>query len=326
MDLLPTSFRHKSPGVACDAVVKDFSHQPVLAQEVVDFLNPKPGALFFDGTLGGGGHTELLLKAGATVIGCDRDPEALAHVKQRLARYGDRFSCFQSNYAEAPSQLKARGIEKVDGILLDLGVSSHQLDTPERGFSFQREGPLDMRMGSSEQTAADIVNTAELSELVHIFRAYGNEPRAVAIATRIIRERHHHPITTTTQLAALIAAGVRPGPRHPATKVFQALRIAVNEEIASLERSLPLITSLLVPQGRFAIITFHSLEDRIVKQFFKKNAAAEIDDPTWPAPKLNLERLFTLPVPWSVTPREEEVATNPRSRSARLRMAEKFSA
>ncbi|MFI0347832.1 MAG: 16S rRNA (cytosine(1402)-N(4))-methyltransferase RsmH [Chthoniobacterales bacterium] len=324
MDLLPSSFRHASPPATGEVGPKVFSHQPVLAKEVIDFLKPKNGALFFDGTLGGGGHAELLLQAGATIVGCDRDPEALAHARNRLARFGDRFSCFQSNYAEALPQLARQGIEKVDGILLDLGVSSHQLDTPERGFSFQREGPLDMRMGSSDQTAADIVNTAELSELVHIFRQYGNEPRAVAMATRIVRERHQRPIKTTTQLASLVASGIRPGPRHPATKIFQALRITVNEEIASLERALPLFSRLLVPQGRFAIITFHSLEDRIVKQFFKKYAAPEIDDPTWPAPKINSERLFTLPSPWSLVAQEEEVASNPRSRSARLRMAEKI--
>lgn len=324
MDLLPPSFRHKPSPATHDIQQRKFSHQPVLAKEVVAFLEPKPGSLFFDGTLGGGGHTELLLEAGASVIGCDRDPEALAHTRNRLARFGSRFSCFESNYADVVSQLAAKGINKLDGILLDLGVSSHQLDTPERGFSFQREGPLDMRMGSSLQTAADIVNTRELSELVQIFREYGNESRAVAMATRIIRERLHHPITTTTQLASLVASGVRPGPRHPATKIFQALRIAVNEEIASLERALPVLASLLVSEGNFAVITFHSLEDRIVKRFFKKYAAAEIDDPTWPAPKINNERLFTLPSPWSITAEQEEIANNPRSRSARLRMAKKF--
>lgn len=324
MDLLPPSFRYKPLQASGDALLRDFSHQPVLAKEVTDFLNPKPGALFFDGTLGGGGHSELLLQAGASVIGCDRDQEALAYVNKRLAKYGDRFSFFESNFAEAYDYFTEKGIQKVNGILLDLGVSSHQLDTADRGFSFQREGPLDMRMGSSGQTAADIVNHAELSELVRIFRKYGNEARAVTMATRIIRERHHRPVTSTLQLAELISEGKRSGPRHPATKIFQALRIAVNDEISSLERALPLLANLLKPGGKFAIITFHSLEDRIVKKFFKKNAAAEIDDPTWPAPKVNPNRLFTLPSPWSVAPEKEELLGNPRSRSARLRMAEKI--
>lgn len=302
-----------------------FSHQSVLAKEVVDFLKPEPGKIFFDGTLGGGGHAELLLQAGASVVACDRDPAALTHSKKKLAAFGDRFTCFESNYAEAPAHLIKMGIFQVDGILLDLGVSSHQIDTPERGFSFQKEGPLDMRMGRSRQSAADIVNTADLSTLVKIFREYGEEPRALTFATRIIRERHHHPITTTTQLASLLAQGTRPGPRHPATRVFQALRIAVNEEINSLESALPQLAEMLTPStGRFAVITFHSLEDRIVKHFFKKHAAAEIDNPTWSAPKPNPEQLFKSSLPHSVVADTAELTNNRRARSARLRMAEKI--
>ena len=301
-----------------------FSHTPVLANEVLNFLKPQSGKIFFDGTLGGGGHAELLLQAGARVIACDRDPAALAHAKKKLAAFGDRFVCFESNYAEAPLHLVAMGISQVDGILLDLGVSSHQIDTPERGFSFQKEGPLDMRMGSSGRTAADIVNTGDLAELVKIFREYGEEPRALNFATRIIRERHHQPITTTLQLASLLAQGMRSGPRHPATKVFQALRIAVNEEINSLESALPQLADMLASQGRFAVITFHSLEDRIVKRFFKKHAVAEIDDPTWSAPKPNPEQLFHPSLPHSVVADAAELANNRRARSARLRMAEKL--
>ena len=301
-----------------------FSHTSVLAEEVIAFLKPEPGKIFFDGTLGGGGHTELLLQAGARVVACDRDPAALAHAKKKLAVFGDRFICFESNYAEAPAHLAAMGISKVDGILLDLGVSSHQIDTPERGFSFQKEGPLDMRMGRSGSTAADIVNTADLAELVRIFREYGEEPRALTFATRIVRERHHQPITTTLQLASLLAQGMRPGPRHPATKVFQALRIAVNEEINSLESALPQLANILASQGQFAVITFHSLEDRIVKRFFKKHAAAEIDDPTWSAPKPNPEQLFKSSLPHSVVADAPELANNRRARSARLRVAQKL--
>lgn len=301
-----------------------FSHRPVLVKEVVDVLKPEPGKIFFDGTLGGGGHAELLLQAGARVVACDRDLEALTHAKKRLADFGDRFLCFESNYAEAEHQLASMGITQVDGILLDLGVSSHQLDTPERGFSFQKEGPLDMRMGRSERTAADIVNGADLAELVHIFREYGEEPRAFAFATHIVRERHHQPITTTLQLASLLAKGIHAGRRHPATRVFQALRIAVNEEISSLEKALPKLTALLAPHGRFAVVTFHSLEDRIVKRFFKKHALAEIDDPTWSAPRPNPEQLFKTPLPHSIVADSRELAENRRARSARLRMAEKI--
>ncbi len=329
MDLLPASFSHRREGSKARknkpcTTTTIFSHRSVLAPEVVDFLQPKKGKVILDGTLGGGGHAELLLQAGATVIGCDRDPEALAHASERLAEFGERFTTLEGNYLEADMLLAERGIKSLDGVLLDLGVSSYQLDRAERGFSFQREGPLDMRMGNSGQTAADIVNTAELSELVHIFREYGEEPRAMTMATRIVRERLRHPITTTLQLATLIAAGMPSGPRHPATRIFQALRISVNEEITSLERALPRLTQLLEPGGRIAIITFHSLEDRLVKQFFKKHAAAEIDDPTWPAPKPNPEHLFSLPKNWSVRASTEEIANNPRSRSARLRLAERF--
>jgi 16S rRNA (cytosine1402-N4)-methyltransferase len=330
-ELLPAPFQKwTTPGVSKEATnapanhCKPFVHESVLAKEVVAFLQPGPGRTILDGTLGGGGHAELFLHAGATVIGLDRDPEAVAHATQRLASFGDRFIPLEGNYVNADRHLVAMGITHVDGILLDLGVSSYQLDTPERGFSFQREGPLDMRMGNSFRTAAEIVNTATLSELLSIFREYGEEPRAMTMATRIIRERQHQPITTTTQLGSLLAEGMPSGPRHPATRIFQALRIAVNEEITLLEEALPRLAALLVPKGRLAIITFHSLEDRPVKKFFRKHAALEIDDPTWPAPRPNPNRFFALPKNWSLEATPEEVANNPRARSARLRLAERL--
>jgi 16S rRNA (cytosine1402-N4)-methyltransferase len=299
-----------------------FRHEPVLAAEVIDFLRPAPGRTIVDGTLGGGGHSGLLLKGGARVIAFDRDPEALAHSRSLLAPYGEQFTALEGNFAEAPQALADLGVQGLDGILLDLGVSSHQLDTPERGFSFQREGPLDMRMGNSGPTAADLVNKASASELAHIFREYGDEPRAIQFAARIVRAREKKPLTTTAELAELIAAG-RQGPRHPATRVFQALRIAVNDEIGSLERALPAFASLLAPGGRMAVITFHSLEDRIVKHFFRRHSQAEVDDPTWPAPRPNPERLFNALTPRSVTASPTELASNPRSRSARLRAVER---
>lgn len=299
-----------------------FRHEPVLAAEVVEFLRPRQGSTIIDGTLGGGGHTGLLLRQGARVISFDRDPEALAHARASLASHGDMFAAVEGNFSDAPEALAGLGINRVDGVLLDLGVSSHQLDTPERGFSFQREGPLDMRMGNAGMTAADLVNTLEASELARIFRIYGDEPRAIQIAARIVRAREKKPFATTLELADLIAAG-RKGPRHPATRVFQALRIAVNDEIGSLERALPAFSSLLAPGGRLAVITFHSLEDRIVKQFFRRHSAAEIDNPTWPAPRPNPERIFDPVTARSVTASPSELEANPRSRSARLRVAER---
>ena len=299
-----------------------FRHESVLAAEVIDFLRPAPGRTIIDGTLGGGGHSGLLLKGGARVIAFDRDPQALAHARALLSPHEESFTALEGNYADAPAALAALGIHSVDGILLDLGVSSHQLDTPERGFSFQREGPLDMRMGNAGLTAADLVNTEPASELARIFREYGDEPRAIQFAARIIRAREKKPLETTAELAELIAAG-RTGPRHPATRVFQALRIAVNDEIGSLERALPAFASLLAPGGRMAVITFHSLEDRIVKHFFRRHSVAEIDDPTWPAPRPNPGRLFNAVTPRSVTASPAELASNPRSRSARLRVVER---
>ncbi|KAB2640942.1 MAG: 16S rRNA (cytosine(1402)-N(4))-methyltransferase RsmH [Verrucomicrobia bacterium] len=300
-----------------------FHHESVLSAEVIDFLRPAMGRTIVDGTLGGGGHSSLLLHGGARVVGFDRDPDALHYSRKKLTSYGDLFTAVEGNFAEAPRILATLGIEKLDGILLDLGVSSHQLDTAERGFSFQSQGPLDMRMAKSGLTAADIVNTLEASELARIFREYGDEPRAIQFAARIVRARQHGAISSTRQLAELIAAG-RSGPRHPATRVFQALRIAVNDEIGSLERALPSFGNLLAPGGRMAVITFHSLEDRIVKHFFRRHSLVEIDDPTWPSARPNPDLLFDTLTPRSITASPVELERNPRSRSARLRVVERL--
>jgi 16S rRNA (cytosine1402-N4)-methyltransferase len=299
-----------------------FRHEPVLAAEVLNFLRPALGGIIIDGTLGGGGHSGLLLKGGARVIAFDRDPEALEHARAALAHHGAAFTALEGNYADAPGALSSLGIASVDGILLDLGVSSHQLDTPGRGFSFQSDGPLDMRMGRSGRTAAEFVNEEPPAELARIFREYGDEPRAIQFAARIVRARESKPLETTAELAALIAAG-RTGPRHPATRVFQALRIAVNNEIGSLERALPALASMLSPGGRMAVITFHSLEDRIVKRFFREHSVAEIDHPTWPSARPNPARLFDALTHRSITASPDELAANPRSRSARLRVVER---
>lgn len=302
--------------------LRPFHHEPVLSAEILEFLRPASGMTILDGTLGGGGHSGLILATGARVLGTDRDPAALSHARTHLATYAGRFTALEGNFAEAPTLLASSGVKQLDGILLDLGVSSHQLDTPERGFSFQREGPLDMRMGGAGRTAADLVNTAPACELARIFRQYGDEPRAIQFAARIVRAREKKLFATTTELAELIAAG-RQGPRHPATRVFQALRIAVNDEIASLEKALPELAALLSPGGRMAVITFHSLEDRVVKHFFRSHSVAEIDDPTWPAPRPNPSRIFDLLTPRSVTATSGELEANPRSRSARLRVVER---
>ncbi len=300
-----------------------FFHEPVLVEEVVAFLDPKPGKIIVDGTLGGGGHAQRCLEAGAMVIGIDRDPAAVAYAKARLADFGDRFLPLESNYAKLQEQLQEIGVQQVDGILLDLGVSSYQLDTAERGFSFQQEGPLDMRMGKSSQTAAQLLNTATEEELSSLFREYGEEPRARAMARKILQARERYSLRTTTQLAALLALGVPRGPRHPATRVFQALRIAVNEEMKFLEATLPQLPKVLVAGGSLAIITFHSLEDRLVKRFLQQHSASWLDDPSWPAPRPNPQCLFTLPKNWSLKATAGEVANNPRARSARLRLAKR---
>jgi len=305
-------------------MTSSFCHEPVLANEVAEFLRPVPGCTILDGTLGGGGHSGLLLKGGARVVGFDRDPNAVAHTREKFSPYGELFTAVEGNFTDAAKTLAELGIAHLDGILLDLGVSSHQLDTPERGFSFQRNGPLDMRMGVVGPTAADIVNSASASELAEIFRKYGEEPRAIQFAARIVRAREKKLIESTAELADLIAAGHH-GARHPATRAFQALRIAVNDELASLEKALPVLSNFLVPGGRMGVITFHSLEDRIVKHFFRRHSVFEVDDPTWPAPRPNPERLFDLVTSRSITASPEELASNPRSRSARLRIVERCS-
>jgi len=298
-------------------------HEPVLLKETLTLLAPAPGKLFVDGTLGGGGHSEALLAAGASVIGLDQDPQALEFAGRRLARYGERFRAVRSNFAEVGRVLDELGIPGIDGALLDIGVSSWQLDTPERGFSFQADGPLDMRMDpEGPVTAADLVNTAPVEELARIFREYGEESAARRVALQIEKER---PIRTTLELVAVVEKVIpRRGRISPATKVFQALRIAVNRELEVLEKALLECSARLNPGGRFAVITFHSLEDRIVKLFFRERSAEWIDKPEWPEPRRNPLYQFRLLTPKPVVASEEEINRNPRSRSAKLRGVEKL--
>jgi len=299
-------------------------HLPVLPAETAQWIAAGPGKYIIDGTLGGGGHSEAMLEAGARVLGVDRDPEAIAHASHRLARFGGRFQAWQGNFADLHCDPEVQGGERADGLLLDLGVSSRQLDAAARGFSFMREGPLDMRMGpASRLTAADVVNTYEESEIVRILRKYGEEPQARRIAAAIVRERSKAPFVTTTDLANCIERALgRSGKTHPATRAFQAIRIEVNDEFGSLRRALEEADKLLKPGGRFLIITFHSLEDRMVKQFFRDRSREWIDKPEWPEPRPNPSRTFRLPVSKAIAPTAEEIRTNPRARSAKLRVAE----
>jgi len=286
-------------------------HTPVLLEEVIRFLAPVDGGVYIDGTLGLGGHTEKILQAcgpSGRVIGFEWDANALALARKRLAPFGERFYALHRNYAEIMDGLRSIGIDKVDGLLLDLGVSSLQFDSGERGFSFQANGPLDMRMDSRlERSAADIINDCSEDELADIFYYYGEERQARRIAAHIVAERTANRITATSQLARIIAGAVpkkfQPRRIHVATKVFQALRIAVNQELDNLAVALDCVTKILKPGGRVCIIAFHSLEDRLVKWKFKDN------------PELHI--LTKKPVIAGA----EEIRTNPRARSAKLRAA-----
>ncbi len=302
-------------------------HIPVLEQEVVNALVPMAGKLMLDGTLGGGGHACRLLEHGADVLGLDQDPEALAWATQRLAGDADHLVTLQANFASFPVILEEVGLGPVlDGILLDLGVSSHQLDEPERGFSFLREGPLDMRMDPSGPiTAADVVNTWPEEELARIFYEFGDEKASRRVAKAMVRRRAERLIETTSDLAALVATVIpKRGPASPATRVFQALRILVNNEMGALEAALNSAHHWLKPGGRLAIITFHSLEDRMVKQFFRRHSDVEIDRPEWPAPRPNPDCYYRLITRKGITASPEEISRNPRSRSAKLRVVERL--
>lgn len=298
-------------------------HLPVLPDEVGRWMEASAGCFIIDGTLGGGGHSEIFLEAGAQVLGIDRDPEALAHARERLARFGDRFSTWQGNFADLRQVPVIRGGLRADGILLDLGVSSRQLDSAERGFSFMREGPLDMRMGpSSRHSAAEIVNTWSEAELARILFEFGEEPKARRIAGAIVRQRAVKPFSTTLELAACIEAAVgRHGRTHPATRAFQAIRMAANEELESLATALAAAPAVLKPGGRLLVITFHSLEDRMVKRYLRHHSAPFIDDPGWPDPRPNPDLCLGLPVRKAIAPAAGEISRNPRARSAKLRVA-----
>ena len=301
-------------------------HRPVLATEVVELLAPRPGALVVDGTCGGGGHAEAILQTGADVLGLDQDPDAVAFAGERLAQFGGRVTLRQANFRNAAQVLDDLGISGIGGALLDLGVSSRQLENAERGFSIMRNGPLDMRMDPRrEQTAADVINSYSEEELTRLFRDLGEEPAARRIASQLVKQRKTEPFRETVQLARAIEKIVwRHGRRHPATQVFQALRMEVNDELGALEAGLGALTTRLETGARIAVIAFHSLEDRIVKNFFRDRSREWLDRPEWPEPRPNPDYKFTLLTSKPVEPDAEEQRTNPRSRSAKLRVAERI--
>ena len=325
--LLTPSTRRASRKLSTAAMSRYDYHRSVLLEETIQCLRPAPGKTIVDGTLGGGGHTEALLDAGARVIGLDQDPDALEFAGARLESFGELFTPVRSSFGRVREVLDDLGIARIDGALLDLGVSSHQLDEPERGFSFQKDGPLDMRMDpESPITAAALVNTMSAEQLERIFRTLGEEPAARKIAGRIVRDRMVRPFETTLQLAESIESVVpRRGKTHPATRAFQALRLAVNRELDVLTEALEHFAERLAPEARFAVITFHSLEDRIVKHFFRDRSQESVDRPEWPAARPNPDRLFRAITTKPVTATEVELSENPRSRSAKLRVVERLS-
>ena len=307
---------------------EDFVHESVLAREVVEILRPAPGRLFLDGTLGGGGHSGLLLEAGARVIGIDKDPRALAAANARLARFGEAFRAVRADFRDAKNVLAALGIAGVDGALVDLGVSSPQLDEAERGFSFSRPGPLDMRMSDEGERLEDLLRRIDERELARILRDYGEEPFARPIARAIKRAVGSDEPLDTRRLAELIAGAIprRAWPKriHPATRTFQALRIAVNDELGALAAWLDGLPAMLSVGGRAAAIAFHSLEDRMVKTRFRELTTACTCPPDLPVCACGAQASFEAVTRKAVQASDEEIARNPRARSARLRAVEKI--
>jgi 16S rRNA (cytosine1402-N4)-methyltransferase len=303
-------------------------HVPVLLNEILEALRPAECARVIDGTLGAGGHTRALLEAGAReVLSFDLDMMALEIARKNLAQFGERAHLVHASYGQMAEEAAALGWDKVDGILLDLGISSMQVDTPERGFSFRHDAPLDMRFNpdSEHPNAADLLNTLDETELANIFYRYGEEPQSRRVAREVVK---HRPYTTTTEFAVVVEKAL-PRPKgkhsiHPATKIFQALRIAVNDELNTIEKVLPVAIDLLKSGGRLAVISFHSLEDRIVKDAFRLASTDCICPPKLPVcvcgHKASVMLLNRKPIEAS----EAEVASNPRSRSAKLRIVEKL--
>ena len=304
-----------------------FPHQPVLYHEIIHALKPHSPGKFIDATIGAGGHAWGILEQSSPdgqLLGFDQDAQALALASQRLSQFKDRVELVHTSYVHLQSEMRARGWEQVDGIVFDLGVSSMQLDMPQRGFSFQKEGPLDMRFNPTQSiSAADLVNEMPEEDLAQIIWRYGEERYARRIARAIVRTR---PLRTTTQLAEVIyqALGGRKERIHPATRTFQALRIAVNDELAAIGEALPQAVTALAPGGRLAIISFHSMEDRIIKQYFRQESKDCICPPDQPVCNCGHKASLRVITRRPIQPGEAEIELNPRARSARLRVAEKL--
>ena len=299
-------------------------HLPVMLNEVLAALKPRDGARYVDGTFGGGGYTRAILEAAdCRVLGIDRDPEAIARGRKLVEQFAGRLTLVEGEFSRMDAFAEAS-----DGVVLDLGVSSFQFDTPARGFSFREDGPLDMRMSLSGESAADVVNSADERTLSQIISRYGEEKNARRIARAIIAAR---PVATTAELAKIVSEAQGPAALrhaiHPATRTFQALRIHVNDELGELERGLDAALRILAPRGRLAVVSFHSLEDRIVKQFLAGNSdtrprASRHAPDAGEAPRAHFRLLTNRPQ----TPSEDEIANNPRARSAKLRIAERLAA
>ena len=311
-------------------------HEPVLLEEVLDLLQPGPGALVVDATLGGGGHAEAILERtgpDGRLIGLDRDDEALAAASRRLARFGERARLVRASFGELGAVLEAEAVSNVDAVLFDLGVSSRQLDAPERGFRFSEDAgadtPLDMRMDRRQpRTAADLLAHAPASELERVFREYGELPGAARLARAIAERRGRAPLRTSADLVALVRETRVGGGRkhHPATLVFQALRIAVNDELAALGAGLEAAIDALRPGGRLGVIAYHSLEDRRVKQCLRAAERGCVCPPRIPVCICGQRPRVRAVVRRAVMPGEDEIRHNPRARSARLRVAERIEA
>ena len=307
-------------------------HISVLLDEVVDALSPRDGGVYVDGTFGAGGYARAILaRADCRVWGIDRDPEAIERGRKLALAYPGRLDIVEGRFGDMDRLLAEHGVESVDGVALDIGVSSPQIDEPERGFSFRFDGPLDMRMGRDGPTAADVVNTAEADELADIIFHYGEERMARRVARAIVAARQTAPFTRTKQLADLVRSVVPKGKGDaidPATRTFQALRIHVNDELGELRRGLAAAESLLKPGGRLAVVSFHSLEDREVKTFLKERSSLP-PSPSRHAPSLAADARspsFRLLSRKPIVPTESEAHSNPRARSARLRAAERTAA
>ena len=309
----------------------EFKHEPVLLNEVLEWMNVRPDGVYCDGTLGGGGHSGAILKASggtARLYGIDRDENAILAASERLKEYPG-FTAIRGNFHDAKKLLEEAGAELLDGALLDLGVSSPQLDTAERGFSYHEDAPLDMRMDQRQtMTAADFLNTADEREIMEVIRDYGEEKWAARIARMICEHRAEKPFETTFDLVHAVDAAIPKAVRrkddgHPARRTFQAVRIAVNDELKPLEQALKDLTDCLKPGGRICVITFHSLEDRIVKRCFKTLENPCICPPKAPICTCGRKPVVKVLAGGAVAPTKEEIERNPRSRSAKLRVAEK---